>query len=75
MLKKCQFNPSIRGPMSVIIDANNSKYWEQRAAEQLKEIDFFSLEGKEAEERLILASQLISLSLAKRAKDGQNKEA
>lgn len=75
VLKRFQFNPKDYGTMSVIVDANNCKYWEQRAIEQLKEIHFFPLADHEVEERLVLASQLIALSLAKRAKDGQNKEA
>lgn len=71
-LQSCSFDPRKAGPLAVIIDANDCKYWEMRAIEQLKEIHNFNLEGKEAAERIRITIQLLLLSLGKR--DEQDKE-
>lgn len=65
-LKKCQFNPNELGPMAIISDNDDPKYWELRAIEQLREIHTFKLDGKEAEDRLQLVIKLAALSLVKR---------
>lgn len=71
VLKNCQFSPNDPGPIAVIIDANDTKYWEQRAIEQIGEIHRFKLEGHEATDRIELAIKLLALSLVKRELDSE----
>lgn len=51
--------------MSVVLDANDSKYWRQRAVDCLREIDIMNLQGELAMDRIIFSMQLLALVLAK----------
>lgn len=73
ILKDCQFNPNTPGPLALIVDADSEIYFRQRAIEQLKEIELYSLDGEGAEARLVLAIQLITLSIAKRKLSANSK--
>lgn len=66
VLKRLIFNPNEPGTMSIIADNTDPKYWELRAAEQIREIHMFNLVGEEAQARLELAAKLLALSLAER---------
>lgn len=69
------FDPREPGPMSVIVDQDDPKYWEQRAIEQIREIhQTFNITEEEIVNRLRNACSLLLLSVVKRT-DGQDKKA
>lgn len=68
-VKEVPFRPNLPGPMAVLLEANDHKYWEQRAIEILKDIVALNVPNDVAIDRLNTVQRLIALSVAKRKKD------
>lgn len=72
VLKSLTFNPNEPGPMAIISDNTDPKYWELRAKELIVETHVIPMTAEDANERIQLAARLLVLSLAERNRREQN---